>query len=104
MPTRFQIWKQAIADLERAIAELGQVRASLKDIGLHDVGTSSFRKLNIEDLVFEANNLLAELRVAACDDCCHAIAKHGTAGGCDAIVLLLSAPCGCRWGLQEAKQ
>jgi hypothetical protein len=100
MAMRFEVWKQAVLDMERAIAELDQVQASLKDIRLDRLGFEP--RPNIAQLIIDADRLVAELRNAACDECCHAIIKHGTPDGCDAVVLLLGTPCGCRWGLEEA--
>ena len=105
MATRFEVWKLTVADLTRVAAELDQVRAQLKDIQLRELlafGDEGVRPVrgrlngNIDDLVFACDGLLKELRVAECDECGHAIALHCNSYGCE-------LPCGCEWGLQEAK-
>src|ERR1700678_1276693 len=122
MATRFQIYKQAIADLARAAAELDQVHASLKDTRLHDVTTDRLElnrvstEADIRDLVFMADGLLKELRTAECEECGHAISKHGDRYGCEyergdvemptrdgGTILAAAGPCHCQWGLEEPK-
>jgi hypothetical protein len=39
MATRFEVYRQVLADFSRAIAELDQVRASMKDIQLRELTT-----------------------------------------------------------------
>jgi hypothetical protein len=102
MATRFEVWKQATLDIERGIAELDQARASLKDIQLQDLQALGYEDRKLGEIILQADRLAKELRVAACDECFHAIAKHGSPAGCDASVALVDAPCGCRWGLEEA--
>jgi hypothetical protein len=112
MATRFEIYKQALLDLERASAELDQVHASLKDIGLHNTVFGRRADLNnIQDLVADTDLLLKELREADCPECDHAIANHGRQDGCEHEMLvdvdgysgggISEQPCGCRWGLEE---
>lgn len=96
MATRFQIWTQAIVNRTLARVELEQVRASLERISLDDVDSAL-----IGNLVSDAHNLIFELQMSECEECGHAISRHGTASGCDTMVLLLDAPCGCRRGLVE---
>jgi hypothetical protein len=111
--SRFELWKHALLDLERAIAELDQVHATLKDVRLEDVDAGGFRKPTIKDLVIDAGGLLQELQSVECDECGHAIAKHGDRYGCEyergdvpmtcrdgGTVMAAAGPCGCRWGLE----
>jgi ribosomal protein S27AE len=101
--------------MERAIEELDQAGASLKDIRMGDLDSGGWRRATIHQLVMDAEGLLAELRSAECDDCGHAIAKHGDRYGCEyergdvemstrdgGSVMAAAGPCHCRWGLQEA--
>lgn len=97
MATRIEIYQQAVLDLERAVSELDQVHASLKDIGFDQITISSVGRLltdprTILNLVDYAEAMLKELRIAACPDCEHLIDGHEKEGGC---------PCGCRWGFED---
>jgi hypothetical protein len=117
MATRFELWKQAIAQMERAIAELDQAHATLKDAGLDDVtATSRYNTVTIKDLVRKGQSLLGELREAECEDCGHLIAWHGDQYGCEyergdqpmnsrdgGTIMAAAGPCHCQWGLEEAK-
>jgi ribosomal protein S27AE len=116
MPTRFELWKQAIEQMEHAIAELDQAHATMKDCRLDDVDAGGYRMPTIKHLVSDAEGLLRELRTAECDDCGHAIAKHGDRYGCEyergdvpmncrdgGTIMAAAGPCHCKWGLQEAK-
>jgi hypothetical protein len=86
MATRFEIWKQALLDLERAIAELDQVHASLKDVGLDGIDAGGYRKPTSRQLVIDAEGLLDNLRKADCEECGRAIAI-----------------CACVWALRKAR-
>jgi hypothetical protein len=115
MATRFEIWKQAVLDLERAEAELDQVHASLKDIGLQNLGSDAGAwATTVPKLVAQATRLLIELRNADCPECDHLISRHGDKYGCEhergdvsmstrgaGTVLAAAGPCHCRWGLEE---
>lgn len=61
-PTRMELYKQAIEQLQRAVDELDQCHATLKDIG-EDV---SVDLLDVGELV---DRLLKELKTAECDEC-----------------------------------
>jgi hypothetical protein len=107
MATRFEIYKQALLDLERAIAELDQVHASLKDIGLQRIIEGSH---TVGDLVMQGDELLNELRIAECPECDHPIAQHDRSNGCweelpgqfdEHTIWLPTTQCLCRWGVSE---
>lgn len=114
MATKFEVWKQACLDLERAVAELDQIHASLKDCGLDDVDAGGYRKPTIKHLVSDAEGLLKNLREAKCDECWHPISLHGDRYGCElergdvempcrdgGTILAAAGPCGCDWGKKE---
>lgn len=107
MATRFEIYKQALLDLKRALADLDQVHASLKDVGLDRVNAGP-RDLKIQEIVFQVDRLFHELGRAECPQCTHLITLH--APGCThqigdelASDVLIEPPgsCGCKWGLEE---
>jgi hypothetical protein len=117
MATRFEIYKQAVRDLEHASAELDQVHASLKDIGFQDLQIPAVGWVGnwprIDSLVKHLDALREALLEAECPECDHAIAKHGDKYGCEyergdvdmptrdgGTILAAAGPCGCRWGLE----
>lgn len=108
MATRFEIYKQALLDLGRASAELDQVHASLKDIGLSDmIITGRLDNFRISDLVSNADCLLRELRVAECAECEHPINdEHAGTHGCQHRQSYdngrrAGSLCGCTWGQED---
>jgi hypothetical protein len=116
MTTNFELWKQAIEQLTRVVAELDQAHATLKDCGLDDIAAGGYRKPTIKHLVSDAEGLLKGLQYAKCEECGRRIAHHGDRYGCEyergdvempcrdgGTILAAAGPCGCEWGLQEPK-
>jgi hypothetical protein len=116
MATRYEIWKHAVEQLGLAIAALDQAHASMRDVGLDDVPSDPNRNsLLILDLVQHAERILEGIKTAECEECFHAIAKHGDRYGCEyergdgsvscrdgETIEAALGPCCCGWGLQRA--
>jgi|SRR5579872_1203805 len=102
-PTRFEMYQQAIEQLTEAVDALDQAHASMKDAGIQDIDSGFspiFRGLDIRAVVHHAQKILDELKTAECDECGHALLKHGDAfTGCDHARDI--EPCGCAWGQQR---
>jgi hypothetical protein len=109
MTPRYEMWRQAIEQLQSAAAQLDQAHASLRDADLLYVG-GGWKQSTIKQLATSADELLAAVRGAECPECDHLIAGHGEMHGCnhdrDAAgidpVLGPLGPCCCGWGLQRA--
>jgi hypothetical protein len=83
-----ELYKQALGQLQRAVDELDQAHATLKDI---------------EELTDAGIALLEALKLEQCDECWHPISRHDDKCGCDVDrgdqlvgeVLTAMGPCCC---------
>lgn len=75
--TQYQIYTEAVRQMETAVAELDQAHATLRDIGLQDY-TAAWKggKLSISTLYKRADELLTVLRRVECDECGRPLADH----------------------------
>ena len=75
--TQYQIYTEAVRQMETAVAELDQAHATLRDIGLHQYcEPRRGNPLSAEKLYKRADELLATLRAATCDECGRTLAAH----------------------------
>jgi hypothetical protein len=83
--TQFEIYTEAVKQMEAAVAELDQAHATLRDIGLHQYSEPwKGNPLSIEKLYKRADELLATLRRVECDECGRPLAAHAQdATNCD---------------------
>lgn len=74
--TQYQIYTEAVKQMEAAVAELDQAHATLRDIGLHQYTGPWRAKLSVETLYERADELLTTLRSVECDECGRPLAAH----------------------------
>jgi hypothetical protein len=79
-----EIYRDAIQQLEDAVAQIDQAHAALKDISLEWWTAPGRRRysdhISITALYDEANSFLQGLRKAECDDCGNPISDHPVNG------------------------
>lgn len=116
--TRFELWKQAQEQLKEAIKAYDQASATLKDIELSDLDVPGLLvPASRGKLAIDLDRTLLELQTAECDECGHAIAKHGDKYGCEyergdvamdtrdgGTVMAAAGPCGCQWWSKPVDQ
>jgi hypothetical protein len=75
--TQFEIYTDAVIQMENAIYELDQAHALLKDIGLHQYSEAwKGAPLSIETICRRADKLLATLRRVECEECGRLMSEH----------------------------
>ena len=114
--TRFELYRQAVAQLRKAVDALDQAHATLKDLKIDKaVEADTLHRFNARQLCRYMEGLLTDLNTLECEDCGHPLSKHGDKYGCEydrgdiqmgcrdgGTVLAASGPCGCEWGLKVA--
>jgi hypothetical protein len=115
MATRFEDYTEAVRFLNEAADAIDQAHACMNDAGLDNIevrtGVAQSRYTGIAALFKLVTEMEKEIQTAECDDCGHALSKHGGPYGCEHergdvptrgreghCIDVAGGPCACEWG------
>jgi hypothetical protein len=100
--TNFERYQEALAFLRESAAAIDQAHAIVAELGLApEIETHKIapvRYVGIGTLSSHVDAMALSLANAECDDCGHAVSKHGDKYGCEHELGDEGRPCGCTWG------
>jgi hypothetical protein len=106
--SRLETWKEAIQQLGVAVGQLDQAHATLKDLGMENVGDHDAQAygsvMTLKSVRRHADEILKAAKTADCDECGHAISMHEDKYGCQYERGDEGKPCTCQWWAQPVRK